>query len=836
MNEPRSSVPETGEAAPVASEEHLEPQPIFSELVPFLANLWRRKWIILAVLATTLFVAVLYLLKATPIYRSEAELLVERTGPNILEKDIFSSTMGLRNFLGTQSEILQSARIVDLALKQQDLMALPTIRRVRRGDPEANIVEAIRGDLSVKLKRDTNVLTVSYESPYPEDAAAIANGILQAYLLYHREQTQTTSGEVLKTLTQQHGKLDSSLKEAEDALFRFVDEKQVTYFTEEGFDAILQHLSALRASLTQAELDMVTASLRHAQLDAVRDDPKRVWEFIESEDIWARQFAGSPSVIEARRLRQQLSEARAQLALLGGGEGTGAGLPALQGFSQRYQEAERALLEAKLRLRSLSEQELGERHPLLADARAKVQELEAERRRALEEERLVLERNIGALQREYARAEKELAETLVSAAANDLALRQRKEERLNELLGRETQNTRALRREAMEYDRYKDKVDRTKNLLAVIANRIKELELTRDYGRVTVRILRDADVPEGPVKPRKALVLALAMVLGLMLGAFAASLVEHFDVRVRDPEEVGQYLGAPMLGVVPAVHPEGGELERLRAVGLAAWKAPTSQLAESYRRVRTAIDFGAAPEHTRKILVTSPIPGDGKTTLASNLAASMALNGKRVLLIDADLRWPRLNKVFGVYRKEGLTDVLVGEARLEEAVFQTEIPNLDVLPCGTRPPNPAELLGSGAFTDLVRRLESAYDRILFDSAPLMAVADAQILAAVADQTVVVTRFRQAERPLFVKVRKMLAGVGRQPMGVVVNVVEARRRGYYGGYYYGKYGHGRYYRRYYGKYGEEELGEYGVVEPEERSGDGAGTRGRGREADGPSGAG
>jgi capsular exopolysaccharide synthesis family protein len=215
---------------------------------------------------------------------------------------------------------------------------------------------------------------------------------------------------------------------------------------------------------------------------------------------------------------------------------------------------------------------------------------------------------------------------------------------------------------------------------------------------------------------------------------------------------------------------------------------PRSDVAEAYRTVRTAIYFGGVDSKSPKtILVTSPAPGDGKSTLISNLAIAIAQAGRRVLLIDADTRRPMQHKMFKMAESPGLSSVLIGKCKFADAVQKTSIDKLEILQCGPLPHNPAEILNSQAFLDLLHEVSGIYDQVLIDSPPVMPVTDARILAASCDATVLVVRAEKSTRRLAEHARDAIVGVGGSLIGVVVNDVPRGQAGY--GYYY--YGYGRY---------------------------------------------
>jgi capsular exopolysaccharide synthesis family protein len=237
----------------------------------------------------------------------------------------------------------------------------------------------------------------------------------------------------------------------------------------------------------------------------------------------------------------------------------------------------------------------------------------------------------------------------------------------------------------------------------------------------------------------------------------------------------------PVLGVVP--HIVGTRTPSQR--GMQLHLDPMSDVAEAYRTIRTGVYFGTPGGAAKTILVTSPAPGDGKTTLASNLAVAMAQAGNRILLLDADFRKPMQHKIFNLPKGVGLSSVLAGTMTLEQAIQETVVPNLSVLPCGPIPANPSEILNSQSFADVLDQLVERYDHVILDSPPVLPVTDARILAASCDATILAIRAEKSTRKAATYARDTLTSVGARLLGVVVNDVP-RRKGIYGYYYSDSY--------------------------------------------------
>ena len=352
-----------------------------------------------------------------------------------------------------------------------------------------------------------------------------------------------------------------------------------------------------------------------------------------------------------------------------------------------------------------------------------------------------------------------------------------------------------------EYGAIKNDYERTARLVNLLEERIKDINVSEDTGVVTVTVIEPARPGDAPIRPDKRRILGMGLIIGLVLGIGVAFGMEFLDQRIHSTEEVAALLGVPVLGLVPNISTNESPSVRGRKVLL----EPSSDISESYRTIRTAVYFAARDEKTKKLLITSPAPGDGKTTSASNLAISMAQAGQRVLLVDADFRRPTLHKIFEIIPEIGLSSVMSGLAPLEKAIYRTEVENLHLLPCGPIPRNPSEILNGQAFADLLEGLERKYDHIVIDSPPVAPVTDARILGALCDETILVLRAEKSTRRVSEHARESLVSVGANILGVIVNDVPRNRKGYR---YYSGYGYGyRYYRYGYG-YGTDNKGAAG----------------------------
>ncbi|NUU51458.1 polysaccharide biosynthesis tyrosine autokinase [Curtobacterium luteum] len=297
---------------------------------------------------------------------------------------------------------------------------------------------------------------------------------------------------------------------------------------------------------------------------------------------------------------------------------------------------------------------------------------------------------------------------------------------------------------------------------------------------VRASTIQSAVVPSAPSSPNKPLHLAVGLALGTLLGFGAALLRSVVDTRVHGPRDVAATTESPILATLGF----DGEAKRRPLIVSAD---PRNPLAEAYRALRTNLQFVDLGAGNGSFVVTSAMPSEGKTTSTANLAIALAETGARVVLIDADLRRPRVAEVMGIENAAGLTDLLIGRAEVHDVVQPWGRTKLDVLPAGLVPPNPSELLGSAAMQALLELLTEQYDHVLLDAPPLLPVTDAAVLATMTSGAVVVTSARSSRTPQLRAALDRLDRVGASVLGVVVSMVAFRGRAGYGGAYGSAYG-------------------------------------------------
>lgn len=324
-----------------------------------------------------------------------------------------------------------------------------------------------------------------------------------------------------------------------------------------------------------------------------------------------------------------------------------------------------------------------------------------------------------------------------------------------------------------EYLVAKRDVENIDTSLIQLRLRYSEAELSQAQAKAAATVFEKAEPERAPAKPNTMLNLALGGILGLMFGFSLAFLLEYMDTTVKSLDDVERFLGVPVLAVVP------------KDVGILHRASGFNPDAEAYRILRTNIEFNRRDPNANCITVVSGGAGEGKSTTLSNLAFVCAQGGYQVLLIDADLRRPRLHTLFGMSNAVGLTNYLTTQVRLEEVVVQTQVENLFFLPSGILPADSAGVLNSQRMSELIEDVKSRFDLVLIDSPPILGVSDASVLANEADMTIIVVQHRKLPRHMLLRVKQAVENVGGKVLGVVLNNVDVRsdnQYSYYTSYY------------------------------------------------------
>lgn len=700
---------------------------------------WRGRWIIIAAVVVAIGAAVLYLQSTTPLYSSSSSIYVSQNLEKISNNGSAVQAPQDAYYLATQVEVIKSSSILNIAADQL------RVRDVRFFASSDSPVSLLKLGLTVELGKLNDIITVSFESPSPEDSAQAVNAIVDAYQTYMAEQRKSTAGELLKIL---EGEFREREQERNDKMQKLVD------FRNENSDVNLNEQGGIQTNDGLATLSGINAALIAAQL--------------EEAESHARYDQAKSYIADPLKLRQlMLAEQQPGSTLLSNET------PEEQQLRSFWNGLQSQLADLQVRL--------GTEHPDVIRVERQIARVEAQ----LKEMGATPSPADGG--NGMTRSEKEFADSYVGAALERWKLSQAKVQALNDSFAKSynAQRDKAVgaNNKAATYQLLKEDFTRTDELCNQIDTRMKELHLNDVTGPTNVSVLEVGKPSMIPSKPQRAKTIGIALMLGLGLGMGLAFLNGWMDQRFRSAEDVSSSLQLAILGALPQI--SGREAINVR--GQKSHLQPVSDYAEACRAIRTAIYFGMHDSQDKTFLVTSPLPGDGKSTVASNLAVVMAQAGQKTLVLDADYRRPNQHRIFEQDNTIGSTNVLNGSATLDEAIRPTAIKGLDLLPCGPTPSHPAELLNSPAFADLLQELSKRYDHVVVDSPPVMPVTDARILGAVCDATVFVVRAEKSTRKVSVFARDVLQSVGTNILGVAINGL-SRTRGYYDAGYY-QYGYG-----------------------------------------------
>jgi capsular exopolysaccharide synthesis family protein len=335
----------------------------------------------------------------------------------------------------------------------------------------------------------------------------------------------------------------------------------------------------------------------------------------------------------------------------------------------------------------------------------------------------------------------------------------------------------SLNRKGIEFSVLQRDAESNRQVYEALLQRTKETGISGELKASNIRVVDPAEVPSSPFLPRRQQDLTTAAFSGLVLALGLVFLFEYLDNRIKSPQELRAQLNVPFLGMVPSID--------VKTSGTLLHDGVPPNFAEAIRGVRTNVLFSSADEGVRLIVVTSAGPGEGKSMFSSNLAVSLAQAGQRVLHVDADMRRPRVHAIFDVTQEPGLSNLLVGDCKPSEAIRKSPVQNLCILPAGMIPPNPAELLGSKRCEEFFNSLRQTFDWVILDSPPVLAVADASILANTATGVVFVVGADQTSRQAARAALEQLAAVQAHVIGAVLNRVDLEKNPYYYSAYYRK---------------------------------------------------
>jgi tyrosine-protein kinase Etk/Wzc len=609
--------------------------------------------------------------------------------------------------------------------------------------------------------RDSDLIKITARSTEPREAALLSNTFTRAYTDRNLGASRMKSRAVREFLQTQLEEKHSSLENTEKLLQDYMKSSGVVSLDGEA-NKVVQQLSLLEATRDALEIDITSRSrtLISYKEEFARLEPSVAKAMEQSNDAYIR------------RLQEELAQREVQRSVII------AQNPDVMGdrdFSDKIKGLDSQIAELKRDLRERTQSFLkallpgdvtsagkeGSSAGFLGQAKQKIIEIQ------IELDGLAAKK--AALLRVIAEYEKQFNQ--IPQKSIELARMQRA--RLS-----------------------------SEKLYLLVEEKFNEAAIaeTSEFGYVTV--MDPATIPEIPVSPKVMQNLILALLVGLTFGVAVVFIRARTDLRVRTPEDLKKYGFIPLTSVVHmTANGSGFKLGNQTMkdgkpidIHLVAYHNPFSPIAESFRHLRTNVQYAQLDKPLKTILVTSPNPKEGKSTVASNLAIAFAQTEQKVLLIDADMRRPTIHSLFGLKKEPGLTDFLFGTATLQEVTLEGVLENLWVVAAGTTPPNPAEILGSIKMKKFIETVRQAYDIVIFDSPPVLAVTDAVVLATAVDGALLVVSSDRTHVQTLEKATQALKGIGRTAVGVVLNNFDIRKA--YGGYYsssrYGNYGYGYYY--------------------------------------------
>lgn len=460
----------------------------------------------------------------------------------------------------------------------------------------------------------------------------------------------------------------------------------------------------------------------------------------------------------------------------------------------------------RARLALLKEQDMGESHPIYIAVRQELSKKEDELMRRKERAKLKEEEFVA----EYGNTTKDAPtlanrlDTAVGGLKSTLAKLTLERGRYNKEAGDLKEKMKVNQRAIGEYMLNLAKLEAIGVVAEQISDSLRKVSFGSDYPQKTVTRL---DLPNTGIMvgPFMSRFLGIGALLGFVAFCGLAYLLELADRSYRNPDEIAVDLGMPIIGHLPlATLSRADRIDEKVDSSIVTLHKNRSSLSEAFRGVRTAVFFGCQQGNVKVIQVTSPVPGDGKSTVAANMAVSMAQSGRRVCIIDCDFRRPRVAKIFGLKEDVGLVQVIGGKVDLQDAIQETSIENLYSVTCGRRPGNPAELLSSEQFAESIASLKEQFDFVIVDTPPILVVSDPANVAGLVDAVILTVRLRRNLKPIATRAAQMLHSINANMLGVVVNGIGVGGNGYgYGGYRYDNYSGGNS-----GGYGKSGYGGYG----------------------------
>ena len=670
----------------------------------------RHRRTVAMVFVAAVLTAFVWSVTARPVFTGTAMLRIDKEEPRVLKFEQAARDEGE----SAQTQLQTYHRLLQSRALANRVVGLLGLERSPEfaavGHRPGQLTDAFLERLQVEPVRNTRLVKVSFQSRNPELAAKVANTLADGVIAQQLDEKKAAGRYATEFLAEQVNEARRTLQTNEVQLSQFLAEQNILFV---GGDRNGERVGERQALVTQ-ELGTLSDSLLKAK---------------------AERVAKESMLAQAMRPNAEALPAVLQNPLVG------------------HLKEEATKLEARYR-------ELGQTFKPEYPRMQRLAENIAEVRQQLRAE---VQRFVESVRREY-----------LAALQN--------ETEIQKLLDEQRAQARKLDGQMARYNLLRREVDTSRDLYAALSTRLKETQVSASLLLSNISVVDRADVPVKRSGPRTGLNLAIGCLVGLVGGVILAFVFEYLDTSIRDPREIETVLRVPTLGLVPArsslpAHFAGGPLGPAGAQGafaLVSHHATSSILAEAFRNLRTSVVYATPDRPPKTMLVTSLQQQDGKTSVSTNCAITLAQLGMGdVLLVDADMRHPDLHGIFGVAQTPGLSDLLVGGVEVTAVIRPTRVPGLFVIPAGPIPTNPTELLFSPRFTQALATLGERFAHIVIDTPPMLGVSDTLVLAPRVEGVILVVRHGHTGRDAAQRAVQMLGSVRAQVLGVVLNHADAR---------------------------------------------------------------
>jgi len=721
-----------------------------AQVYDYLRVLYRRRWVAVPVFLVLFVTSAINTVRTTPVYEATAEILIEKDGSKVANlNDLFQQQETWYNddFYQTQYRILQSrslARRTITALKMWDQHDFDGGVKTQSGFSLRGAIFSGIGTVARLLKP---VRAQQAAATRPADETAAQSSVIDAFLgrltVVPIRNSRLVDVKFTSASPEMAARLANAVSRAyieQNLEFKFLASKEAN-------DWLGDRLAEQRKKVEESE----------AALQRYKEQNHSVVTVDDRQNIVVQKLADLNAAVTRAKTDRLAKEAFYNQLKAAQGSGGIDTFPAV--LANEYIQKIKSELADLQRQRAQLADRYGQKWPELTRINLAIQTSEAKLK-------VETDRIMASVRNDYQ-----------AALANENSL----------VVALEAQKSEALSQDAksIQFGVLQREAQSNRQIFDNLMQRTKETGISGELKTSNVRVVDEAEPPRGPVLPRTGRDLTLALLIAAFCGAGLAFGFEYLDNRIKSPQEVKAHLDLPFLGMIPTVA-ENADRALLN-------DGVPADFIESFRSVRTSVLFSSAEEGAHKLVVTSSGPGEGKSLVASNMAVALAQAGQRVLLIDGDMRRPRIHEIFGEKAEPGLSNVLTGNSKVADAIRKTSVPHLSFLPSGVIPPNPAELLASKRYREFLGVLNTAYDWVVIDSPPVLAVADAAIHATLASGVLFVLGADRTTRQAARTAIEQLQAVDAKFVGAVLNGVNVRRNPYYYSHYYHKD-----YRRYYVK--------------------------------------